>query len=553
MHGQIGGSTVGIAGGGWVMFGKTPMELSVGEQAVFAAALKRNIYIRRQPDDKVRRDWAYVKERAKLGLQLAYDAADRRRIDGIAEINGMRDEPPLFFDASIPLTARAHVVHRRNITARTVVSEAQAELTDQFGLQSLAEMPLRGYELTLNSIDNFHFKQTMDQIADTLTDKLGRECRLFVPLAREGFQETAFQRLTGKPHCAPPDLPKTERAQVLAVLANKDGEILRYYQSGSEEPIYSGVIGRAALDGRYNPDAEIRDLGSVAKIAAAIVLASEGDTPTQRYCRQSFGQRLDSNGSTGFSRCDEPGAMIDAREAFARSSNLAILWRLRGVPKARLVKAATDFGLRLPGDVDPAYALAFGQVRAAPRQIHQLMHATGEIVLGHLPRKDQLIHVVHRLDAGEGYEHLVQTDILASQKLTAYLGAPDARQYVREVLGAVLTHPRGTMHFLQAFTPVANPTISAHIGKTGTPVNDNKFPTDKFVTGSLVASGQYYSYLVMVRAPNPAKYPLGQRLSLGDFAPLVTTLLTQIDGLASGSSFVKDGAVHAPVDPRHRG
>ena len=57
--------------------------------------------------------------------------------------------------------------------------------------------------------------------------------------------------------------------------------------------------------------------------------------------------------------------MVDARESFARSSNLAILWRLRGIPRARLLKAAVDFGLKLPGDVDPAYALAYTGVADA--------------------------------------------------------------------------------------------------------------------------------------------------------------------------------------------
>jgi hypothetical protein len=114
------------------------------------------------------------------------------------------------------------------------------------------------------------------------------------------------------------------------------------------------------------------------------------------------------------------------------------------------------------------------------------------------------------------------------------MATADARHYVREVLGAVLTHPNGTMRFLRSYTPAGGDgTVSAHIGKTGTPVNQNNLVTDKFITGSLVAGGRYFSYLVMVRSQNPAKYPLGQRLSAGDFAPLVAHLLDEIDSLPS--------------------
>jgi len=532
MHGQIGGSTIGIAGGGWVMFGKAPQELSPGEQAVFAAALKRNITIRKQVDDKVRRDWVYIKQRAKYGLALAYPEGDPRRAEGSAEIDAMPDAPPLFFDQALPLSARAHVVHRRNVTARSVVVEAQAELADRYGLRTLADLPLRGYQLTLNSMDNYQFKLQMDRLAAALTDRLGGECRLFVPLSREGFRDSLYQHVTGKPRCAPADLPKTERAHVLAVLANEHGEIMRFYQSGSEEPIYAGVLGRGTNDGRYRPESEIRDIGSAAKIIAAIALGSEGDAPNRKYCRKRYGERRDSDGTTGFPNCDERGAMIDAREAFARSSNLAILWRLQQLPQGKLKKLVAELGLQLPVDVDAAYAVAFGLVKASPRQIHNLMHATGGIVLErHISRPP---HVIRRLDADNHSLPSAPSDVATMRRWASYMATADARHFVREVLGAVLTHPNGTMRFLRPYTPAGSDgTVSAHIGKTGTPVNQNNLVTDKFITGSLVAGGSYFSYLVMVRSQNPAKYPLGQRLSAGDFAPLVAYLLDEIDSLHS--------------------
>lgn len=528
IHGEIGGSTVGIASGAWVMFGKTPSELGPGEAAIFAAALKRNITIRKLTDEKVLRDWAFVKDRAKRGLKLAYPEADPRRSQGISEIDAMPETPPLFFNDALPLTARAHVVYRRAILARTVTTEAQAELADRYGLTTLREMPLRGYSLTLSSMDNFHFKQRMDSIAAAVTEKLGRECKLFISLTREGFAETTYRQITGRPHCAPPDLPVIERAQVLAVLANERGEIVRFYQSGSYEPIYAGVIGRGSNDGRYKPEAEIRDVGSVAKVLAAILLAREGDSPDKRYCREFFDGRLDSDGTTGAESCVSPGAMIDAREAFARSSNLAILWRLRRISKEKLTGIVTDFGFKLPTTVDPAYAIAFGLIQAAPQQVHNLMHSVGRVVLGR-GNAGPPIHVIHQLDLSDALPVRPAATSKISAQLPAYLTDDNARAYVRDVLTAVLSHPTGTMRFLRAYTPAgSHGTVSAHIGKTGTPVGENNMVSDKLVTGSLIQNGHYYSYLFLVRAANPGKVPLGRHLKADHFAPMITALLEEI-------------------------
>lgn len=536
IHGEIGGSTVGIASGAWVMFGKTPMELGPGEAAIFAAALKRNITIKKQPDEKVLRDWAYVKDRAKRGLALAYTEADPRRSQGIAEIDAMPETPPLFFNDALPLTARAHVVYRRAILARTVTTEAQAELADRYGLTALREMPLRGYSLTLSSMDNFHFKQRMDLIAAAVTEKLGRDCKLFIPLTRDGFAESTFRLITGRPDCAPADLPPTERAQVLAVLANDRGEIVRFYQSGSYEPIYSGVIGRGSNDGRYKPEAEIRDVGSVAKVLAAILLAREGDSPDQRYCRKFFDGRLDSDGTTGVESCTPPGAMIDAREVFARSSNLAILWRLRQLPKEKLTGIVTDFGFKLPTNVDPAYAIAFGLVQAAPQQVHNLMHSVGRVVLGKRDAGPR-IHVIHHLDLSDAAPIPPAIKSRITTQLPAYLSDEPSRAYVREVLMAVLSHPAGTMRFLRAYTPVgSHGVVSAHIGKTGTPVGDDNMVSDKLVTGSLIQDGHYYSYFFLVRAANPGKVPLGHHLKADHFAPMITALLDEIAVADAGNA-----------------
>lgn len=153
----------------------------------------------------------------------------------------------------------------------------------------------------------------MDQVAATLGERLARPCRLFMPLGRSAAGLQA-------PACAgAPPVPPAERAQLLAVLANDRGEIVRFYQAGSAEPADAGVLGRGAWDGRHDPAAEIRDIGSIAKVAAAVLLAEAGDEAGRRYCRQAFGGRRDGDQSTGHGDCSQPGALLEAREVFARS------------------------------------------------------------------------------------------------------------------------------------------------------------------------------------------------------------------------------------------
>lgn len=530
MHGQIGGSTVGIASAGWILFGKTPLELSPGEQAVLAAALKHNILVKRQPDEAVRATWQRVRQRARHGLTLAYATGDPRRVLGMAQIDAMPELPPLFFhaDRRLPLSARAHVVHRRLYTGGPAAIQAQAELTDRYGLTALADLPLRGYALTLDADENFRFKLRMDQVAESLGAELGHKCRLFLPLGRATAHQT--------PCATVPGVPAAERAQVLTVLANGRGEVVRFYQSGSTEPIYAGVQGRNSPDGRYDPTAEIRDIGSIAKVAAAVLLAGEGDTADSLYCRHGFAGRLDSDGSTGHADCKQPGAMIPARAAFARSSSLALLWRLQQVPRVRLQALAADLGLQLPADVDPAYALAFGQVRASPQRVHTLMHAVGRLALG-LAAMPQPVHIVGRLDADahDPAPAPAEPARLAGIRLARDLATPQARQFVRDVLGAVVAHPQGTLRFLAGLAP-GGTAVTAHLAKTGTPVNGANQATDKFVTGALLHRGRYFSYLLLVRAPHPGPFPLGQGLTAQDFRPLLDALLQQVAGAQLGDA-----------------
>jgi hypothetical protein len=160
---------------------------------------------------------------------------------------------------------------------------------------------------------------------------------------------------------------------------------------------------------------------------------------------------------------------------------------------------------------------------------------------------------VSQLDVDPGYVRGRPTKSLLTQHLTEYLARPEDRQFVRDVLSAPITHRRGTMHFLLPFAASTNPHVSAHLGKTGTPVNDEKLATDKFITGGLISGGNYYSYLVMVRAPNPAKFPLGRDLSARDFGPLVTTLLNQIDGVQASPPAVLPAIPGLRELPAHGG
>jgi hypothetical protein len=74
--------------------------------------------------------------------------------------------------------------------------------------------------------------------------------------------------------------------------------------------------------------AQGRRIGSLGKVPLALLLG-QTDAPDTRWCdaRTADGRVRNPDGDPGVADCSAPGAWLTARETFAHSRNLPLLWR----------------------------------------------------------------------------------------------------------------------------------------------------------------------------------------------------------------------------------
>src|SRR5262249_53181983 len=115
-----------------------------------------------------------------------------------------------------------------------------------------------------------------------------------------------------------------------------------------------------------------------AKMVAAVALGRH-DTADTLYCRAPLPGSVDFGDARA---CRRKSAWISARQAFARSDNQAVNWRLRRVPPSELRTTADKFLLPSFGATPPSTALTLGTVEITPAKALQVAQAIGNGLSG---------------------------------------------------------------------------------------------------------------------------------------------------------------------------
>jgi len=363
------GDEHGLTAAAYLVFGKPASALSLAEQALLAGATKYHLGLSRAVN------WDRARARGLRGLAALHaggHVSEARMTRARAALRALRHEP---MPATLAETWRRCADARRDsalarqlqgravLTAWPALIEAGAELTEVFG---------RGWWREVERV--------------RLTLDLHENCATAQRIA--ALRRRAFPRMSAVL------AGKDRRGGVYAVAAAADaaGRIVRFY-SDVALPYYHRFgwrDGRLVLSDTW---AEGRKVGSVGKVLAAVVAASEGDEPGSRYfvARREksiagLARRPDLvfqnfNGSTGFARRSAPGALITAREAFARSNNLAVMQRLAesGLDHTALLALVEDFGLvsrpppaAAPGSRNLIVDIPMGNVHGSPRMLHRV-------------------------------------------------------------------------------------------------------------------------------------------------------------------------------------
>jgi hypothetical protein len=321
--------------------------------------------------------------------------------------------------------------------------------------------------------------------------------------------------------------PRLRQAWYTIAIAAEDGRLVDF-GANAKQARYHGpeIPGQTTL--ALGP----REVGSIAKVLAALVLARSGDSPNTMY-RQL--PRRKANGEAYVNMGGFRGSLhrkISARRAFAQSDNLALMARLEDEAPEELRSLLRVFGFRprnpntkLP--MESIEALVLGTAKATPRDIHRLFQVVGlNLHKSSNSKTSCTTHLVQAVkSAAQGWK-AIDPQWMGCQSARRLLRTDSEQKYLREVLEGVVS-PGGTAHSaLGQFRPSKNDRIQFHIAKTGTVGKANGVNRYGAVAGALVLDGRLYTYVAQIGAN--AGFHLGRHVGGRHAADLVQPALERL-------------------------
>ncbi len=307
-----------------------------------------------------------------------------------------------------------------------------------------------------------------------------------------------------------------DRAQILVVLTDLDGRVLRFFQSGPGD----------AVD-------EPRPVASLGKALIAAPLLGRFDRPDTRYCNRRVNGLQNAGGDAGAETCDAPRAWIGARTVFGKSMTLPLINRLDRIDPDEIRSTARALGYSLPISVPPQTAVPLGLFEATPRAIlrgfmaigRTLSGRTGDVPTPHLLAAAGILQT----DTHVAIRNWSEPDSLSGSDIARYL-APS--NYLLQVLSAPLG-PGGTLWPLQAYRAKANRHLIFHAAKTGTSTTSSGATRDAMIAGTFETSDhRSFAYLVLAGTAYP-DHPLGT-MDGGALAPLARLAIEEALSLDIG-------------------
>jgi membrane peptidoglycan carboxypeptidase len=490
---RVGDLPAGLEFASQLIFGISVEELKPAQQVLLSAAIWRPVVVAANNDadglasaDKV---WTLLLARAQLCAPLLAEDENRPVQEVKAEIAALT--PPRINGGRLLFGGTTDVVQDFKIAAHPVrelryfVGDGGLQIINK-ELQRAIGPDWRGgvnrVELGIGAPRQINFDRAIERAIAEI------EAR---------HRDKLVLRLTG-------DNEGEDRAQVLAVIADLNGSIRGFFQSG---PV-------GAFDQR-------RQAGSLAKCIGAVVLGSK-DQPGTGYCNRAIPGLHNAGGREGLTSCSQPGAYLAARDVFARSVTLALLNRLSKLNPETVESAIKIFGFSLAPDTPPAAAVAAGYVEAAPRAFLHMMISIGRALAG-MSGDVPAPHFIERLASADGEVKSAPSGEALPGDTFAKMLVP-GRAFLRDVLGAPLT--RGTLASIGDLHQSRNKHIRWHVAKTGTSTVASGLTRDAMIAGAFqTASGEAYAYLVLVGAPEPQR-PLGH-LNGSHISPLAAAIVNE--------------------------
>ena len=526
-----------------VVFGREAKDLSIAQQFVLASAVNKPIILLTGNDklNEVRLDrWRYIAQvRARVCVEKLITDAKLQK-DVLFELMSLAQGPPdprvkprlqdalEHYAPGLAQRAAANPMIRANALLPAARFGLREEMKQAYGLGWRAHV--RGVTTTIDAVENLGFQERVHKALAAIEARHGQR---FEP----GYTLDAAKLAAGG------DLKMPD---VIIAAANARGEIVRYYEASETAAYFGSPFGREAGTGIYVASRESRMIASTGKILAAIAIANgQKDTPGTLYLDRA----APAQGS--LEACDKgvgtPARGRKAVVAFACSLNAPLEWRTAQLGQGRLQRLVDRFGFNMPraasaDDATPAStAVVRGLVAGAPRRVHQMAGVVLGSLIGEGHRPVPMPSLIRAYDFPDA-NTTVPVPEAAMQPVTPNRVIAEAgRPMLKTLLQAPLCHtvagqPAGTLKGLSHWCADRRSDLRLHFAKTGTSVGaDIDATVDTWVAGGLqFASGQAYSYVVVVGTGSPSK-PWSRRLHAAQVAqPLVEVLLEDLKGIGRG-------------------
>jgi penicillin-binding protein 1A len=574
------GSIYGVYAAGQFLFGKTAEELDPAEQLVLAAAVRRPIAW--PASEEARAEILYdligvdEKKSRKRAMQCASDSArladgtrvipdkrvreaTRARLDQLRVPANVGQTDPAFLEilrmegvtAEVPLMAPMRLAKE---LAPNVQREVVAELTDLLApveeaaaVKASAITPakrqptrltgthpwrgkVREVAVTLDVAKNSQFRARAREAAMTLGEELEAGGRY-----RKGALPQRVVNELGSLSIVEGDTP------LVIAAADETGRIVRYYNS-SATTAYSGYGDtRASIRGfgrgPYDRTQETRSVGSVAKLAAALLLAEGGednpDKTVSNACMPGLQQRC-----AGAASGATP-ARVTLRRAFGSSLNPAVVRALgEGTTIQHTLDLMNTLGFYLPErhrQTPMATNLALGRFAGRPRAVHWLAAVTLAAVRGQGGgvTEPYFVESYKRIEPLADGSYTFREETPKRTVLPDLEGIGEAQaKFLRAVLSQPVCDTKdGTLRRLSAWCAAASKDVALHVAKTGSVSAGSGAAfneSDWWIAGGIeFADGRAYSYVISLGAGSN-KGAFAKDLGGGTLSPIADVLLRDL-------------------------
>ena len=308
-------------------------------------------------------------------------------------------------------------------------------------------------------------------------------------------------------------------ANIEIMVADQEGQIVRYFKRGNTDE---------------------RAVGALSSIPAAVLLTTLGNTPSTRFCNQTY-RNLPSavaefpRGIVNCQTIEQPGHSLTFQESIQVRASLPLFYALRKQSSAQqLQDLYRNFGftdLRTKAGNDShgeqlAYEMSYGVLQSSPLQQLDVIHQLGDVLYGRSQSKAIIgisQFLVSDLETKKRYLEFNKSISEIAIKEN-YVKSQNAKAGLRQLLSFDLNSQNAA---LKSLRDIKNTKFL--LTKTGQSYTKVQTLRDHWLVASVLVRGRRYSVSAFVGSPT-GQVGLAKKLTAEQvFRPIMVEIMDSLD------------------------